>query len=198
MSERNYILNEADEKFLVPSELKRHADYAGDNDVRLAMRAMARKLLLKDNPNMNASKVATFLDTKIEHMHLSARCMNVIRSTGYRTFRELYEGGWGYMIRQINFGERSKLEVTALFASYGLIWRAECQDAPTAPAPLTATIPVTLLQDLVMTANLAVTRFEKENARSLKTSKFASEYKQLLEILDRAERALTEARQDAL
>ncbi|EJG5415711.1 hypothetical protein NAD41_002350 [Salmonella enterica] len=188
MTARNFVLTEEDNQYLTPAELRKHADYEGDAETRLALRAMARKLLLLDNPNMAPNKVASFLDSSVMALipQLSSRSEFAVRATGYQTVRDLFEGGWTYMMKQRNFGERSRLELVALFASHGLIWTEYPCDAPKPTAPVTVNMPVALLHDLYYVAQQSVERFERDHGRFATRGKLLAEYTRLLNIRDNA------------
>ncbi|EDY2030103.1 hypothetical protein GTB64_004545 [Salmonella enterica] len=188
MNARNYVLTEEDNQYLTNAELRKHADYEGDHEVRLAMRAMARKLLLVDNPGMAPSAVAAFLDSSVIALipQLSTRAEFAIRGAGYETVRDLFEGGWAYMLRQRNFGERSRLELVALFASHGLIWPEFSNTAPKPIPEVMVSVPLSLAQDLASAAQANLDRFEKDHGRFATKGKNTTEHWRLEALRNKA------------
>lgn len=188
MTARNYVLTPEDEALLTPTMLKRWADYEGDHENCLMMRAMARKLLLLENPLMQPYNVAKFLDGDVGSLPLSLRCSTTLKVAGYRNVRQVFEGGWGYLMRQRNFGERSRLELVDLFARFGLIWSEGVCDAPKLVEDETQiNCPSSLYNDLLNAARDNLAAFELKHGRFAKRGNNAPEYNRLQDLVTRAE-----------
>ncbi|EIW6162752.1 hypothetical protein MF451_003749 [Salmonella enterica subsp. enterica serovar Saintpaul] len=188
MTARNYVLTPEDEALLTPASLKRWADYQGDHENLLMMRAMARKLLLLENPLMQPYNVAQFLDGDVGSLPLSLRCSTTLKVAGYRNVRQVFEGGWGYLMRQRNFGERSRLELVDLFARYGLIWSEGYCDAPQLVEDETQiNCPSSLYNDLLNAARDNLAAFETKHGRFAKRGNNVAEYERLQNLVTRAE-----------
>ncbi|EON2338976.1 DNA-directed RNA polymerase subunit alpha C-terminal domain-containing protein [Escherichia coli] len=188
MTARNYIVTPEDEALLTPASLKRWADYQGDHENLLMMRAMARKLLLLENPLMQPYNVAQLLDADVGLLPLSVRCATTLKVAGYRNVRQVFEGGWAYLMRQRNFGERSRLELVDLFARYGLIWTEGGCDAPKLVEDETQiNCPASLYNDLLNAARDNLAAFELKHGRFAKRGNNVDEYNRLQNLVTRAE-----------
>ncbi|ECZ0806957.1 hypothetical protein F7430_22710 [Salmonella enterica] len=190
MTVRNYIMTDEDEALISSRNLKMWADYEGDHQNLLALRAMARKLLLISNPALAAASVAAFLDDGIDTLQVSVRTGNVLENTGYTTVRKVFEGGWAYLLRQRNFGERSRLELVDLFSRHGLIWQEQPCDAPNPVIPEQETqidCPTSLYQDLLDAARANLANYEKAHGRFATRGKLLAEHERLTRLVQRAE-----------
>lgn len=188
MSTRNFVLAAEDEKYLTPSELRKHADYQGDAEPRLALRAMARKLLADTNPSMQPDNVALFLNSPVQGLPLSVRAQTSIAVAGYRIVREIYEAGWRPLMRQRNFGERTRLELVDLFAKHGLIWQEDMCEAPKAVNEERAVpCPASLYSDLLRAAKANFDAYVKQYGRFASRGDRYIEYLRLQHVVERAE-----------
>lgn len=179
MKARNMIMTPEDEALLTPENLRKWADYEGDHENCLLMRAMARRLLLDANPTMKPDYVAQFLDSKARELPLSARASMAVLAAGYNTVRDLYEDGWRRLMRQRNFGERSRLELVDLFARHGLIWREEISEAPKIPVnEAKISCPLSLYSTLVNTAQAHLDDYVKQHGRFATRGKLFAEFTQ--------------------
>lgn len=189
MTARNYILSSEDERYLTPNELRKHADYQGDAEPRLALRAMARKLLAADNPLMQPNNVTMFLDSPVIELPLSSRALTAISFAGYRTVREVFEYGWKPLMRQRNFGERTRLELLDLFARYGLVWQEDVSDVPeVVNDERVVACPAPLYADLLRAARSDLANFELKHGRFARRGALLPEYQRLTDVVERAEK----------
>ncbi|EBA6160026.1 hypothetical protein BIW22_20650 [Salmonella enterica] len=198
MTARNYLLNEDDLKYLTESRLRMHADYEGDHEVRLALRAMARKLLSLGSPLMTPSYVDAWLDRPYAALGAPVRIENVIATTGFATIRQVFEAGSEYFMRQTNFGARCRNELATIFSAHGLIWPCEPNYAPKVETTSDVVVPVSidLLNDLTSAAQMNVARFERDHGRLANQGKYAGEYARLITVRDRATDLLKSAQLD--
>ena len=204
MSTNNFLLTEADEALLTTNELKRHADYSGDADTRLLMRAMARKLLVAENPKLVAKLAVDWLDSPIKELRASARIMNVLVNADYRTIRDVYEEGSERLMRRDNFGARCRSELEDIFKDHGFIWRASPIDAPyevlhpreaiepRVGAP-TISIDLALMVDLVNAAHHNLAHYERQYGRFASRGKQKPEHDRLKALVTAAEDVLKNA-----
>ncbi|EPT1451875.1 hypothetical protein ACVOZ6_003463 [Escherichia coli] len=197
MSNDNYILTEEDQKFLAPSELRKWANYVGDHEVLLAKRAMARKLLLVDNPAMDADNLQAWLDSPVGVLDGSARLMNVLNSCAFRTIRQVYEAGSDYLMRQNNFGLRCRDDLADIFRDHGLILRSQPTSAPLprpavddAPEHITVTMPLKLLSDMVSACHHNLAHYERQHGRFASRGKQKPEHDRLMALVEAAERLI--------
>ncbi|ENE5752154.1 DNA-directed RNA polymerase subunit alpha C-terminal domain-containing protein [Salmonella enterica] len=188
MKARNYILTSEDEALITPSNLRMWADYEGDHNALLALRAMARKLLSIGNPYTTPMAVEDFLNSSVATLPVSVRTANVIANTGYTTVRQLFEGGSDYMMRQRNFGHVSHYELVELFQRFALVWPEGVCDAPK-PETVETQIecPSSLYNDLLNAARDNLAAFELKHGRFAKRGKNIPEYNRLQDLVTRAE-----------
>ncbi|EOH1034831.1 DNA-directed RNA polymerase subunit alpha C-terminal domain-containing protein [Salmonella enterica] len=188
MKAHNLILTEEDEALLTHENLKIWADYQGDHERLLLLRAMARKLLLLENPLMQPYNVAQFLDGSVDSLTLSVRTATTIKVAGYRTVRDVYEAGWARLMRMRNFGERSRLELVDLFARFGLIWQEGICDAPKpVDGETQITCPMSLYNDLLLAARQDLEHFELKHGRFASRGKNVAEHTRLQNVVKRAQ-----------
>ncbi|EAM6792385.1 hypothetical protein E0G74_01325 [Salmonella enterica] len=195
MSENSYLLTEQDNALLTPENLMRHANYQGDNDVRLMLRAMARKLLRADNPQMDTDRVALWIDSHIRELKAPARVMNVLYACGFETIRQVYEGGYDYLLRQNAFGLRCKDDLCEIFRRHGLLFRAHPCDAPVSPVEVqegvvNVSMPHRLALDMVNACHHNLSYYERAYGRYAKESHRKAEHDRLKKLVDEAEEML--------
>lgn len=185
---RNYLLTPDDEALLTNEMLMRHADYAGDHEVRLALRAMSRKLLSIRFSQMDMDNVIAWLNSPVDVMQVSRRVMNVIHSCGFTTIRQVFEIGHEYMLRQNSFGLRCKKELDQLFESYGLVWPGGCNDAPKGTAEAqTIEVPLDLFDELAVCAHQLLARFERDHGRFATRGKRKEEHERMTKTIERVD-----------
>lgn len=166
MNENNVLFSPEDEARIPVDVLMRHANYGGDNETRLIMRAMARKLLALGSNKMNPVDVDKWLDQPVNMMRVNTRILNVLNNESFRNIRDVFESGSDALLRCNGFGKGCVYDLQTLFAEYGLIWKAEPSDLP----PLQAgepqvTISLSLLSSLVAAAEANLAAFEKAHGR---------------------------------
>lgn len=195
MSNDNYILTEADQRYLSRPELERWAHYEGDHDVLLAKRAMARALLLKDNPELETERLQAWLDSPIDVLNGSARLMNVLYNCDFTSVRQVYEAGYDYLMKKDNFGLRCRDDLATIFRAHGLILRAQPTHAPVKqdanvdenPANATVTLPLKLLSDMVNACHHNLANYERQHGRFASRGKQKTEHDRLMGLVQAAE-----------
>ncbi|ENQ1546062.1 hypothetical protein ACEOHC_003874 [Salmonella enterica] len=200
MSNDNFILTQEDEQFLTKEELQKWAHYDGDHDVLLSKRAMARKLLLTGNQNLDGANLQIWLNSPIDVLNCSQRLMNVLRNCELRTVRDVYEVGLDYLMRKNNFGQRCRDDLVEIFRDHGLIMRAKPTAAPlgnadpieTDPAVVTVTLPLKLLSDMVNACHHNLAHYERQHGRFASRGSRKPEHDRLLALVDAAERLIRE------
>ncbi|ECB1886181.1 hypothetical protein EVG80_15160 [Salmonella enterica subsp. enterica serovar Mississippi] len=195
MSENSYLLTEQDAELLTTENLMRHADYQGDHEVRLMMRAMARKLLLADNPQMDTYNVELWIDSHIRELKAPMRVMNVLYACGFETIRQVFEGGYDYLLRQNSFGLRCKDDLCEIFRRHGLLFRAHPCNAPVKrvvvkEAMVNVSMPHRLALSLVNACHHNLSYYERTYGRYALESKRKDEHDRLKKLVDEAEEML--------
>ncbi|EAM1616376.1 hypothetical protein EU642_22335 [Salmonella enterica] len=197
MSEQHYLLEEEDSQHLTTAALQRHADYQGDHEIRLALRAMARKLLVKENPEMEPHRVSAWIDGHIRELKAPTRIMNVLYTCGFTTIRQVFEGGYDYLLRQNSFGLRCKDDLCEIFKRHGLLFRAYPCDAPVpnveAVEPVvTVSMPFELVMDLVNACHSNLNTYQRMYGRFAAQGRYKDEHDRLSALVERAEALLRE------
>lgn len=188
MSNNNYILTEEDEGYLATAELQKWAHYDGDNEGLLSRRAMARKLLLLENPALEPYTLQQWLNSPVETLNGPVRLMNVLQNCGFTSIRQVYEAGSNYFLKQPNFGLRTKDELDAIFLEHGLIMRPEPTAAPVeepmAEEDITVTLPYKLLSDMVNACHHNLAHYERQYGRFASRGKQKVEHDRLLALVE--------------
>ncbi|EAB4417346.1 hypothetical protein D7B12_18110 [Salmonella enterica] len=195
MNGNNFILTEEDNKYLSQAEIEKWANYEGTHDVLLCKRAMARKLLSLANPALKAESVDAWLDSPISELRGSVRMMNVLKSCGFTSIRQVYESGYEYLLRKNSFGLRCKDELVDIFRAHGLLFRAEPTASPTLSEPLEpvdvmVTAPLTLLADMVNACHHNLAHYERQYGRYASRGRYKEEHDRLLALVKDAEKLL--------
>lgn len=200
MSNDNFILTQADEKFLTKAELQKWAHYDGDHDVLLAKRAMARKLLLLENSDLNAEHLQAWLNSPVGVIKGSQRLLNVLRTCEFSSVRQVYEVGLDYLMNQPNFGQRCRDDLVEIFREHGLIMRSQPTCAPVGqplpvednPAHVTVALPLKLLSDMVNACHHNLAHYERQHGRFASRGNYKTEHDRLLALVEAAERLISD------
>lgn len=189
----NHVLFTPEDEALIPIDvLLRHGNYGGDNETRLIMRAMARKLLALGSNKMNPVDVDKWLDQPVNMMRVNTRIQTVLTNESFRNIRDVFESGSDALLRCNGFGKGCAYELETLFAEYGLLWKAEPSDAPQyKPSDTTTvTVSVELFTRLVQAAEANLAAFEKAHGRFATRPPKAVEHARLTKLVDEARAAL--------
>lgn len=185
------ILTPEDEALLTPEALLNHGNYAGNNDVRLMMRAMARKILFLTSHTLEPMDLERWLNSPAYVMRVGTRTRNVFELNNFKTVRDVFEAGYDELSRHRGFGLRCRAEVEEIFQEYGLRWPAGPSELPSfAPSEPDAnepevSVPLSLLKELQLAAQQNFDRYEKDFGRFASRGPRRPEYDRLNDLVDR-------------
>lgn len=190
------IFTAEDDAILTQEALLNHGNYAGDNDVRLMMRAMARKILSLTTHTLEPMDLERWLNSSPSVLHVGTRTRNVLDQNNFPTVRSVFEEGYEAMSRYRGFGLRCQCELEEIFQQYGLRWPASpttlpsfAPEAPDANEP-EVTIPLSLLKELQLAAQQNFDRYNKDYGRFASRGPRRPEYDRLNELVERVDHLL--------
>ncbi|EBL7042131.1 TPA: hypothetical protein JK846_003625 [Escherichia coli] len=186
------IFTAEDEKILTQQALLCHGNYAGDNETRLLMRAMARKILSMTTHTLEPMDLDRWLDSPVYVLRVGTRTRNVLDLNNFPTVRSVFEAGYERMTNYRGFGARCRHELEEIFQEYGLRWPAEPTTLPPfGPVPDAnepeVLVPLTLLSELLLAARQNFDRYEKDYGRFASRGPKRPEYDRLQDLVARTQ-----------